>query len=139
MTSEFCIAVHAVVYLNHKKCTVSSDALAENICTNPRRVRQIMTKLKKAGMVETKEGIDGGYLFCGDASALTLVDICRALSFHFVGSAWRSGDPDMDCLVASGMADIMDRIYKDLESVCEKHLEDITVQDIDGLIFSKTK
>ncbi len=33
----------------------------------------------------------------------------------------------------------MDRIYKDLESVCEKHLEDITVQDIDGLIFNKMK
>ncbi len=59
MTSEFCIAVHAVVYLNHKKCTVSSDALAENICTNPSRVRQIMTKLKKAGMVETKRESTG--------------------------------------------------------------------------------
>lgn len=49
MTSEFAIAVHALVYLNHKGETVSSEALAENICTNPARVRKVMAKLKKAG------------------------------------------------------------------------------------------
>ena len=46
MTSEFAIAVHALVYLNHKGETVSSEALAENICTNPARVRKVMAKLK---------------------------------------------------------------------------------------------
>ncbi len=51
MTSEFTIAVHALVYLNHKAQLLSSEALAKNICTNPARVRKIMTKLKKAGFV----------------------------------------------------------------------------------------
>ncbi|MFR5902988.1 MAG: transcriptional regulator, partial [Neglectibacter timonensis] len=35
MTSEFTIAVHALVYLNHKAQLLSSEALAKNICTNP--------------------------------------------------------------------------------------------------------
>lgn len=35
MTGNFCVAVHALVYLNHKGETVSSEKLAENICTNP--------------------------------------------------------------------------------------------------------
>ena len=61
MTSEFSVAVHALVFLNHKGTTYSSEGLAENICTNPARIRKVMAKLKKAGLVETKEGIDGGY------------------------------------------------------------------------------
>ena len=65
MTSEFSIAAHALVYLYHKDTTLSSEQLAENICTNPARVRKVMAQLKRAGLVATKEGIDGGYLLRG--------------------------------------------------------------------------
>ena len=61
MNSEFCIAVHGLVFLKLKKQCLSSEALAENICTNPARVRKVMAKLKKAGLVSTKEGSEGGY------------------------------------------------------------------------------
>ena len=37
MTSDYCVAVHALVYLNHKAKVLSSEELAENICTNPAR------------------------------------------------------------------------------------------------------
>ena len=63
MTSEFGMAVHALTFLNHKGEIVSSEALAKNICTNPARVRKVMAKLKKAGLVDTKEGLEGGYRF----------------------------------------------------------------------------
>lgn len=38
---------------------VSSEVLAENICTNPARVRKVMAQLKRAGLVETHEGAVG--------------------------------------------------------------------------------
>ena len=56
MNSDFCVAVHGMVYLNHKNCQLSSEELAENICTNPARVRKVMAKLKKKNLVQTKEG-----------------------------------------------------------------------------------
>lgn len=31
------------------------------------------------------------------------------------------GNPDMECMVASGMADIMDDIYGELNEVCRKN------------------
>ena len=67
MTSEFGIAVHAMVFLHHKGDMVSSEVLAENICTNPARVRKVMAQLKRAGLVETHEGAVGGYRFAGSA------------------------------------------------------------------------
>ena len=45
MTSEFGIAVHAMVFLHHKGDMVSSEVLAEPICTNPARVRKVMAQL----------------------------------------------------------------------------------------------
>ena len=44
MTSEFTIAVHALVFLNHKGETLDSETLAENVCTNPVRIRKVMAK-----------------------------------------------------------------------------------------------
>ena len=57
MTSEFAIGVHALVYLNHKNETLSSELLAENICTNPARIRKVMAKLKTGGLIVTQEGL----------------------------------------------------------------------------------
>ena len=51
MDSSFNLAVHALVCLSHSGRSLSSEALAENICTNPTRVRRVMAGLKKAGMV----------------------------------------------------------------------------------------
>ena len=111
MTSEFAIAVHALVYLNHRQQTVSSEALASNVCTNPARVRKVMAKLKKAGIISTKEGLEGGYHFEKDSSCVNLRQVCDALEVDFVSASWKSGDKEMDCMIASGMAAIMDEIY----------------------------
>lgn len=135
MAAVFSVAVHAIVYLNHKKTNVSSEALAENICTNPARVRKVMSMLKQAGLVQTKEGPSGGYLFIKDASKTTLRQIADAVDARFVEMGWRSGNEDMECLIASGMADVMDSIYVGLNHDCLKKLDEITVLDIDRQIF----
>ena len=135
MTSGFSLAVHALVFLNHKGENLSSEALAQNICTNPARVRRVLSQLKKAGLVETKEGIDGGYRFTLPPESVTLERLAQVLEVEFVGASWRSGDTDMECLVASGMADIMDGIYAQLNGLCFEHLKRITIADIDRHIF----
>lgn len=135
MTSDYCVAVHALVYLNHKAKVLSSEELAENICTNPARVRKVMAKLKKAGFVKTKEGSERGYLFDQDADRVTLDQIAQALEIRFVDTAWKSGDTDMKCLVASGMAGLMDEIFDDLNEQCRKRLKEITIGTLDHRIF----
>lgn len=137
MNSEFGIAVHALVFLNHKSQTLSSIELAENICTNPARVRKVMAKLKKSDLVITREGLDGGYLFDKNPKEVSLFHISQALEIDFVSSSWKSGDMDMDCLVASGMGNILDSIYKNLDSQCKEHLKHISIDDIDQQIFGK--
>jgi DNA-binding IscR family transcriptional regulator len=79
MNSDLCVALHALIYLDHKATTLSSEALAENICTNAARVRKVLAKLKDAGDVRTCAEIDGGYEFMGNAQKVTLADVARAI------------------------------------------------------------
>jgi len=137
VTSEFAIGVHALVYLNHKNETLSSELLAENICTNPARIRKVMAKLKTGGLIVTQEGLKGGYRIGKPAEDITLKSVCEALREDIVKASWKSGNADMECLVASGMAGIMDDLYGDLNALCMDHLATITIADIDRKIFGK--
>lgn len=137
MTSEFTIAVHALVFLNHKGETLDSESLAKNVCTNPVRVRKVMAKLKKAGFVATKEGVRGGYSMAKDAKEINLCQIGDALDVDFVKASWKSGNPEMNCLIASGMAGIMDGIYEELNEGCRRELERITIDNINNKIFKE--
>ena len=58
MTSDFSIAVHALVYLGKNQDLISSDELAKHICTHPVRVRRVMIKLREAGLIKAKAGVD---------------------------------------------------------------------------------
>ncbi|MCQ4636926.1 Rrf2 family transcriptional regulator [Anaerovorax odorimutans] len=137
MTSEFAIAVHTLVFLNHKGDCQSSEKIAENVCTNPARVRKILVKLRKAGLVRTKEGNGGGYYFQGEAENATLAQICEAVEEVPITVSKKTGDPDMNCQIASGMAGIMDEIYEEMNGLCIKQLEGITLADIDRKVFEK--
>ena len=130
MTSEFAIGVHALVYLNHKNETLSSELLAENICTNPARIRKVMAKLKKAGLLETREGNSGGYELQGDASAIKLSDLAQALQQPLTKSGWRSGALNTYCMVATGMGTVVDTLEASLNAVCMQYLSQITIEDI---------
>ncbi|MGI5972872.1 MAG: RrF2 family transcriptional regulator [Oscillospiraceae bacterium] len=135
MDSSFNVAVHALVYLHHKDCLLSSEALAENICTNPARVRKVMAALRRAGLVDSRAGNVGGYRFSGNPDRITLGQVAKALDIRFVDAAWRSGDSDMECLVASGMADVMDGLYAELDELCRERLQNVTVGDVERKIF----
>ena len=130
MNSDFIVAVHALVFLNHKQGVVSSEALAENVCTNAARVRKVMAPLK-----ETREGNEGGYRFAADPVGTDLASIAEALGVRFVEARWHSGDADKECLVASGMGGIMDGIFAELDECCRERLKQVTVASIDDRIF----
>ena len=137
MDSSFNLAVHALVCLSHSGRSLSSEALAENICTNPTRVRRVMAGLKKAGMVETREGSDGGYRLCADPAALSLRQVAEAVNACFVDCAWRSGDIDRECAICSGMAGVMDTLYRQMNEQCAAYLAQITIADIEIQLFEK--
>jgi len=138
MNGDFAVAVHALVFLYHRQDTLSSDTLAWNICTNPVRVRKVMAKLRKAGLVEAREGkIDGGYRSPAGGGDTRLAQILGALDEKCVAPTWRPGGEEPDCLVSSGMAAALDEIYDRLNACCAHELEAITIANVAKRIFSR--
>ena len=135
MTAEFIVAVHSLIYLNHKGDFRSSEEIAENVCTNPARVRKVMTKLKKAALVETHGGFVGGYRFACKAEAVTLYDVFKAVGERFIKTAWRSGSAEMDCPISAGMGPIMDEVFLSLERCCGEELRQTSLADRDRRLF----
>lgn len=137
MKSDFILAVHGLVYLKHKGCIISSEELAKNICTNPARVRKVMSKMKKLGLVTTKEGHVGGYCPCPNLGNASLEQIAAGMHTVFVEAKWHSGSDKMHCLISSGMAGIFDDIYAKLDQRCKEELGGITIGKIEREIFAE--
>ncbi len=135
MTSEFTIAIHALVYLRRRGGWLASDQLADNICTNPARVRKVMAQLAHTGLIDTREGAVGGYHFSRDPDKVTLKEVGDALAMQYVNSSWRSGKLDCDCLVSSGMGNVMDGLLHGMNDACGVYLKTVTLADIDHQIF----
>lgn len=131
MTGEFGIAIHALVFLNRKQDIVCSDLLAKSVCTNPARVRKVLSKLKTAKLVGAKEGPEGGYFMVLSAKEITLDRVLDALHLELISCSYGGADTDVRCVVASGMADAMDNLRASLNNRCREHLKTVTIADID--------
>ena len=131
MNSDFIVAVHALVFLHHNQTTLSSEALSENICTNPVRVRRFLSKLCKAVLLEGKRGTDyGGYCY-QKTKTITLKEVSDVFGGRFVEYNWTSGKLEAVCPICSGMAGYIDEVYGELNRQCANYLETVTIAAIE--------
>lgn len=137
MTAEFIVAVHAMVYLNHKGDSRQSEEIAQNVCTNPARIRKVMSKLKKAGLIETYASFTGGYRFILDPREVTLYDIFKATDEHIINLNWRSGSNCSQCPISGKITPIINNVFNTIEDAGQNTLKQTTIADIEAQIFQK--
>lgn len=130
MTSDFSIAVHALVYLGKNQDLISSDELAKHICTHPVRVRRVMIKLREAGLIKAKAGVDGGYRLDKEADNITLSEIAKSVSNDYIHVTWHNGEDGREAIKDSKVEQAIDSIFVDLNEACDNLLKDKTIEDI---------
>ena len=136
MNAEFSVAVHSLVFLSRKGGTATSDEIARSVCTNPARVRKVLSRLKKARLVSSREGHpDGGYAAAGTAEQITLLDVLNALDARVVKPVRPPEDSDPNCRIASGIAAVMDQLTERLDNRCREELAGISIADVQEQIF----
>ena len=59
------------------------------------------------------------------------------MNTRFVDCAWHSGDIDRDCAICSGMAGVMDALYRQMNEQCAAYLAHITITDIETQLFTQ--
>ena len=72
-----------------------------------------------------------------DPATLSLRQVAEAVNTRFVDCAWHSGDIDRDCAICSGMAGVMDALYRSMNEECAAYLSHITITDIETQLFTQ--
>ena len=129
-------AVHIMAFIAiHQEYDLSSAVIADSIQTNPAFVRQIMMKLKKAGLMSSVNGHAKPSL-AKPAEEITLLDIYKAVEgskplLHL--------DPhtNPDCGVGVNIQLALQDYYSEIQKGTETHMSGISLQDIIGLYRKK--
>ena len=80
MNSRVAVAVHILTLIEEGRgVPVTSEHIAGSVNTNPSLVRRLLGMLAKAGLTTAQLGTGGGALLARPATAITLLDVHRAV------------------------------------------------------------
>jgi Rrf2 family iron-sulfur cluster assembly transcriptional regulator len=115
-------ALFDIAYFNEGQATQAKE-IAERQGIPPRFLEQIFQDLKRAGIVGSKRGPQGGYSLAGGAGSIRLGDVIRALEGPLVLSD--GGDRGEGAVVS-----VTESVFRDLSKRVESCFDDITLADI---------
>lgn len=100
---------------------VGVQQLAEAQGVSPTYLSKILTKLVKAGMIESVSGANGGYRLPRNKDEITFLDIIQAIE----GSASL-----FDCDVEHGPECLIQKVMVEAEDQMEQHLKKTKIVDL---------
>lgn len=131
INTRFPVAVHMLALIELNKTQPStSELMALSVGTNPVVIRQLMSALKRAGLIETQSGVPGCHL-AKPAAEITLREIYRAVQkksdaplfdFH--------ANPTPQCPIGRNIREALDPPLLDAQAAMEQALENYTLQDV---------
>ena len=134
------VAVHCLIFIHEAKgiAKVTSNLLAQSTGSNPVVIRNILSALKKAGLIAVPRGTGGAEL-CADPSQITLYQIYSALEPDGVTSIIGIHPCEgRSCPVAQNIRKVLQIPYRKIEDAVQKTMESITLQsmidDFHGLV-----
>ena len=126
------VAVHCLIFIHEAKgiAKVTSNLLAQSTGSNPVVIRNILSALKKAGLIMVPRGTGGAEL-CADPAQITLYQIYSALEpdgvTSIIGIHPCDGRP---CPVAQNIRKVLEPPYHKIEDAVRNAMEEITLQSM---------
>ncbi|MGZ8385741.1 MAG: RrF2 family transcriptional regulator [Nitrospira sp.] len=120
------VAVDLATYA--KEAPIQARAIARRHGIPVRFLEQILHAMKKAGLVESQRGAQGGYLLTHEPAAMSIADIFEALEgpvFHrsFVGQQTRNRQATKPEL-------LLGDVWEQVQQAERKVLENVTVEHL---------
>lgn len=137
INTRFTVAVHilSLIALNDKP--VTSEMMALSVGSHPVAIRQVMSSLKKAGLIETRNGLPGGQLN-KPQEEITLREIyqavkkpekCALFDFH--------PKPNPMCPVGCNIKAALNAPLMHVQTAMESALGEYTLKDVTAYIVKK--
>ncbi|MBC9931835.1 Rrf2 family transcriptional regulator [Chitinophaga qingshengii] len=127
--ARFPISLHILTLLARENgALLSSDYIAGSININPVLVRKEISNLRNHGMVESKEGKNGGATLAKPAEGILLSEIYHAVQqTSLLGNS--RNHPNPDCPVGKNINLHLEDLYKEIEGALLRKLENMTLAD----------
>ena len=136
ISSRFTIGLHILTAIDtfQNDYKVTSEFLAGSIQTNPVVVRRILGQLKKAGLIESSQGV-AGITIPKPLDQITFYDVYAAVEPVEEGDLFRFHDsPNPDCPVGRNIHRLLDGKLREIQNAMEEKMRCYTLADLhDGL------
>jgi len=126
---RFAMAVHALVLLADAPDGACSAWLASSVNTNPAFLRKVLSRLRDAGIVEAREGRDGGYLLAKPADRISLGEVYRA-TVDELSLRPNPAEINPACPVSAAMAPVFHEIAVEAEAAMLARLDRESIADV---------
>lgn len=139
------IAVHCLIFIHKAKgvAKVTSNLLAESTGCNPVIIRNIISSLKKAGLITVTRGTGGAEL-CADPSQITLYEIYSTFKPDSVSTIIGIHNcQGRKCPLAQNIHQVLQSPYNKIEDSIKQTMKTITLQsmidEFDKLVDTQKK
>lgn len=128
MDTKFSTAIHMLILISEAKSPMTSEQIAESVGTNPSYIRKIAGLLKKAEIIESRQG-KGGFSLLRRTDELTLFQIyCAAEETEGVHLFDIHRNPNDQCIVGRYIQPTLGGMFRSIEEKTEQELMRQTLQ-----------
>ncbi|MEI7026931.1 RrF2 family transcriptional regulator [Paenibacillus sp. y28] len=134
----FGFALQSLVFLANSTCPESrcpSGEIADHVCSEATLMRRILARLARAGIVEAREGRDGGYYLSKAPETITFADVYRAVQMTeplFSGMLETTSEGPLSAEFNLAFQELADEAEAHLLQLLEKR----TIADLCDIVYS---
>ncbi len=132
LSTKYSIAVHCLVFISEygEKTKVTSELLALSTGCNPVTIRNIISSLKKDGILSVKFGTGGATINC-PLNEITLYRIYSAIEPDFLSRLIGFHPaPSPFCPVGRNIHNLLDTSYGQIRDDLRRSLQSVTMEKI---------
>ena len=132
ISNKCSIAVHCLIFINEygEENKVTSELLALSTGCNPVTIRNIISAMKKDGIIDVKFGT-GGTTLAVPLQDISLYRICAAVDPKAIDKMMSVHPaPSPFCPVGRNIGDVLDRTYGTLKENLMSSMKSITLERI---------
>ncbi len=130
VNTQFSIAVHLAAGLAYDcRADHTSRHLATSVNTSPSFVRRVLSRLAKAGLIDTAKGKAGACWLAREADKISLLDIYEAIDAPKAFAIHRY-PIQKACPVSRGIKSSLEKALKKTQKSMEASLEKISLAEV---------
>lgn len=132
ISTKSSIAIHCLIVVSEygEQEKVTSDMLAHSTGINPVTIRNIISALKKEGVLSVKSGTGGTTLNC-PLEEITLYRICKTLEPNFLDKLIGiHAKPSPLCPIGKNICQVLDVSYEKVRKDLRDSLQNISMKEV---------